>query len=59
MGKPNLKIFNILLETGQFLAWHQDAQECEGHWPQVHHQGQTLHRRNQVVPVVKQIRAVL
>lgn len=37
--------------TGQSLAWLRDGQGCEGHWPRVPRQDQTLHTRNQDVPM--------
>lgn len=39
--------------TEQSPAWLQDVQGCEGHWLRVPHQGQTLHTKNQDVPVFK------
>lgn len=39
--------------TEQSPAWLQDVQGCEGHWLRVLHQGQTLHTKNQDVPVLK------
>lgn len=37
----------------QSPAWLRDVQGCEGHWLRVLHQGQTLHTKNQDVPVLK------
>lgn len=53
-SSKNFQTFMIRLPgTEQSPAWLQDVQGCEGHWLRVLHQGQTLHTKNQDVPVLK------